>query len=672
MLSRAFSRFQGSQLFSRLASRATPAYSGKLLASLGTITPRFFSEVGNRDTLTFDTLHELQIKACDTYGENPVFGTFDPSFGEYKYMSYADYGQQVDRCRSLLSQAGVGKNDKVAIISNNRWEWATLAAASYSLSASFVPMYEAQHSADWAYILNDSGSSVVFGATQDIYDRLHKEVLPSTPTVNASFCLDAPLGESHAFSTAMAMSTPDTEGLLKMAPSKDDLANLIYTSGTTGKPKGVELTHENSATNIVAPLSLVENPRELMEESDRTLAFLPWAHSYGQTCELWMTISAGGSMGICRGVPYILEDLQLVKPSVLFAVPTLYKKVYDGVNNLVETSSPVRKRLMQRAMELGEMNAEYRKGNRGPLGFFDKLEFNVLDNVVLSKIRDKFGGNLKYGAVAGAASPPEVISFMDSIGIPVCEGYGLTETSPVISINVPSNRRVGTVGLPVGGVKVYVVDEDNKPVSPGEEGEICCTGPNIMRGYHRKPEATEEVITMAPDGVSRMFHTGDLGRLDEDGWLHVTGRLKEQYKLENGKYVVPTPVENALGLSRFIAQIVLVGANRPYNVALIVPDWAVIRTHLGIDENVSEEDVSNDHRVKDLIDEEIKAHCACRKKFEIPLKWAFVAPFTIANNMLTPKMSIRRHNVTKAYDSLISSLYDEEGETEHQDASQAA
>lgn len=303
----------------------------------------------------------------------------------------------------------------------------------------------------------------------------------------------------------------------------------------TGKPKGVELTHQNFTSNVLAAArTMVVDPTEFIRHDDCSLAFLPWAHSYGQTCELWMSISHGASMGISRGIPVILEDLQLVKPTVLFSVPTLYKKIYDGVHNLMEAASPLRKRLMQRALYLGMEHVHAVNGQRPPLGPLENLQFKVLDSIVLSKIRARFGGRLRHGFVAGAATPLEVLNFMDSIGVPVCEGYGLTETSPIICINTPEQRSVGSVGRPIGGVKVYIVNEEGKELPQGEEGEICCVGPNVMRGYYKNAAATEEVITTAPDGSGRMFHTGDLGRVTESGFVKVTGRLKEQYKLENG------------------------------------------------------------------------------------------------------------------------------------------
>jgi len=237
----------------------------------------------------------------------------------------------------------------------------------------------------------------------------------------------------------------------------------------------------------------------------------------------------------------------------------------------------------------------------------------------------------------------------------------LTETSPIIAINspYPGRRKSGSVGKAVGGVEVVIVNPDTqKEAKLGEEGEICCHGRNVMRGYYGKPDDTAEVISLTPDG-KRLFHTGDLGKLDKDGFVSVTGRLKEQYKLENGKYVVPTPIEEAVSMSRFIAQTVVCGANRPHNVALIVADWVAIRSVLNIPDDVKEEDLVNDKAVKGLIDEEIRVNTYKLKKYEVPQSRAFVAPFTAANNMLTPKMSIRRKHVIETYADIIGSLYGE-------------
>jgi len=612
-----------------------------------------------RDLLNFKTLHELQVNASTAFAENKLFGTYaekEGTDGEFEWMTFKEYGEKVNQCKSVLEDLGVKEFSKVGIISNNRWEWAVIAAAVYSLNATFVPMYEAQLPADWTYITNDSECSVLFCATQDIYDRTIAEVVPQTPSVKATLCLNAEAGEPHAFQTHMEMATSRDKGVDVIAPSPDDLANLIYTSGTTGKPKGVELIHSNVVSNVIGVREMAEDVHDFIRQSDKSLAFLPWAHSYGQTCELWMGMAHGGSMGICRGVPSILEDLQLVKPTILFAVPTLHKKIYDGVHNLMENANPIRKSLMKKALALGRKNVESKNGGVA-LGFLESVQFNALDKLVLSKIRERFGGRLRHGYVAGAACPSEVINFLDNVGIPICEGYGLTETSPIISINTPYDRSPGFVGKPIKGVNVVIMGEDGNPAQFGVEGEICCYGPNVMRGYYNNPSATEEVISVAPDGKSRLFHTGDLGQMTAEGWVKVTGRLKEQYKLENGKYVCPTPIEETIGMSRFIMQVVLCGSNKPFNVVLIVPDFVAIRAELKIDDSLSEDLIVSDARVQALIDTDIAEKCAKLKKFEVPQKWSFVSPFTSANNMLTPKMSIRRHIVVKTYADVIENMY---------------
>jgi len=606
--------------------------------------------------------------ASIAFRDNPLFGTYkapekeenilkdQKDQGTFEWMTYGEYGEMVARCRTVLNDIGIGKYDKIGLISNNRWEWAALASAAYSLNAAIVPMYETQLPKDWTYILNDSSCSALFCSTDDIFVKAVKEVLPNTPMVTDTFCFDSPCGEPHSLSTALEHAKDKTSPTGVIAPTPDDLAGLIYTSGTTGKPKGVELTHDNFVSNVYAVRTMADDPLDFIRQSDRSLAFLPWAHSYGQTCELWCAVSHGGSMGICRGVPQILEDLAMIQPTVLFAVPTLYKKVYDGVQNLIGSSSPTKQKLMRAALDMGRKKKE----SGGNLGLVDGLKYKVLDALVTSKIRGRFGGNLRHGFVAGAACPKEIIDFMDNIGIPICEGYGLTETSPIIAINAPypGSRKAGSVGKSVGGVEVVILNPDTQQeCNPGEEGEICCYGRNVMRGYYGNPEATAEVISVAPDGKSRLFHTGDMGTLDADGFVAVTGRLKEQYKLENGKYVVPTPIEEAIAMSRFIAQVVVCGANRPHNVALLVPDWVAIRTALNIADDIEEEKLVNDKEVRGLIDEEIRLNTHKLKKYEVPHNWAFVAPFTAANNMLTPKMSIRRKIVIKHYEDIIGYMY---------------
>jgi len=612
--------------------------------------------------LRFSTLHELQQNACRAFAANHLFGTYDTSSQSYGWMTYSDFQQKVNVLKHVLvHDFGIQAGDKIGLISNNRWEWYGLASAAYSLNATVVPMYEAQRPNDWLYILNDAGVNGLFVANQDIYESAKTGgVLDSVPSLRGTMVLDG-TGEG-TLQDAMERAERNLEFALGLSstsvppPTPQDLANLVYTSGTTGKPKGVELTHDNHVSNVGAVRSMVSDPHDFIRQRDRSLAFLPWAHSYGFTCELSCFVAHGSSMGISRGVTKILEDLQLVKPTALFSVPTLYKRIYDGVQNVMVTSSPLKRKLMESALRLGRQANE--AGGAHNLDTFSRIQHKVLDAAILSKIRGRFGGQLRHGFAGGAAIPSEIMNFMDDLGIPVYEGYGLTETSPLITLNSPDGRRVGFVGKTGKDITVVIIGKNGEVLKNGEEGEICCYGPNVMRGYWKREKETEEVFSIAPDGSSPLFHTGDLGRMGEHGFLSVTGRLKEQYKLENGKYIVPTPIEEAIGMSRFIQQVVLVGANRPHNTVLLVLDWVATKVELGINnDTLSEEELANDPRVKNLIDTELATTCAHMKKFETPRDWAIVAPFTAANDMLTPKMSIRRHMVVKAYSDLIEQLY---------------
>merc|ERR1712187_267816 len=232
-------------------------------------------------------------------------------------------------------------------------------------------------------------------------------------------------------------------------------------------------------------------------------------------------------------------------------------------------------------------------------------------------------------------------------------------------MNTPYDRMIGTVGRELVGVNVVIVDSDGNPAKIGTEGEICCYGPNVMRGYYKNTKATNEVITIAPDGKSRLFHSGDLGVMSPEGFLKVTGRLKEVYKLENGKYVCPTPIEESMSMSKFITQAVLYGFNKPFNIALVVPDWSVLRAELKVEDSVSDKELKNNPKVKALILEDIQSECFNKvKKYEIPKDLAVVEPFTSENKMLTPKMSIRRHVVVQHYDDIVRGLYENSDSTE--------
>ncbi len=582
----------------------------------------------------YKNLVEVLEWSAEKYQERKLFGT--KRGGQWEWITYGDFSTQVDQFRGGLADLGVVKDDKVAVISNNRVEWAVAAYATYGLEAAYVPMYEAQLPKEWKFIIDDCGAKVALCATKAIYDEVVK-LKEEIPSLEHVICFELP--ESNPASFAALCAKGKDNPVDAKHPPTEATAGFIYTSGTTGNPKGVILAHSNIASNINALHEIF-----LFEPDDRSLSFLPWAHSFGQTCELHSLISMGCSMGINDEVPSLVGNLAEVRPTVLFAVPRIFNRIYDGVNKQMQDKPG----FIQSLFKSGIANAN-KKSAGEPLGVMAGIGLSLADKIIFSKIREKFGGRLKYAVSGSAALNKDVAKFIDALGIMVYEGYGLTETSPIATANYPDNRKIGSVGKAVPGVTIQI----DKSVTGDEvDGEIVIYGPNIMQGYHNRDEENAKVLM--DDGG---FRSGDMGRLDDEGYLYITGRIKEQYKLENGKYVVPTPLEEELKLSPYIANVMIFGANKPHNVALVVPDMEAV-TKWADETGADVSDVSTSKALRDLIDGELKERAASFKGFERPKSFVVVAEdFTTDNGMLTPTLKLKRRNVLKKYSGDLESLY---------------
>mmetsp|Transcript_10507 Transcript_10507/g.30097 ORF Transcript_10507/g.30097 Transcript_10507/m.30097 type:complete len:695 (-) Transcript_10507:841-2925(-) len=604
----------------------------------------------------FQTLAELMANAVERYAEQPCLGI--KQNGKYSFKTYREVGALVDQCRAALDALGLEQGDSLGIISRNRLEWVLSAYGGYGLGLVHVPMYEQQKEEDWRYIVEDSDAKVLVASTEEIYNKV-KAFEGSVGHCRRVFCCDLPEDHPDSFASLMRLGEGKTVPARTIAPS--DLATLIYTSGTTGKPKGVMLAHSNLVSNVKAQVDHAPRDTMFVTPKDRSVAFLPWAHSYGQTCELHSGLAIGASTGIAAGapgdVPELLSNIQEIQPTLLFSVPTLFKKVYDGIHKRVDEETGVKKVLMQRALDVSEQMRQARVSGQPP-GPWLQLQYRMLDRLVLSKFRAPFGGQLRLAVVAGAPTPVAVLKFMESLGVSMIEGYGLTETSPVVSITWPNpeDRVNGTVGRPIPGVDIRIV-KDGQDVAPGGEGELWVSGPNVLQGYWKQPEATAEVFEHCEEG-KRWFRTGDLATVIDDGHIKITGRIKEQYKLENGKYVAPAPIEEAFLLNRYFAQCVLFGDGKPHNVLVVVPDFAAIAEQLKIEEDP--EAMVQDPRVVQLLDSEMASVIEKKdiKKYEAPKKLLLLSePFSAANEMLTPKLSVRKPNVIKAYRDRLEGLY---------------
>jgi long-chain acyl-CoA synthetase len=588
-----------------------------------------------------DNLVEFLERSVAKYPDHPLFGTKNVS-GTYDWMTYREVGRRVDNLRSGLVRQGIGKGDAVGLIANNRVEWAIAAFAAYGLGARFIPMYESELLHIWEYIITDSAVKVLLVSKPEIYDKI-KNFTEKIPTLQKIFVIDATGPGTMAELESVGQENP----MPSLHPNPDDIAVLIYTSGTTGDPKGVLLSHGNFTSNSHAGRKFYPE----LNANSRTLSILPWAHSFGQTAELYTMIQLGGSIGFMEKPATIVSDMAQVRPTFLIAVPRVFNKIYDTLWSKMNEMGGLKKSLFVMGVESAKKRREL--AEKGQSDFMTNLKFRIADQLVFHKIRDMFGGRMLGSMTGSAAMNKEISLFFFDMGIPLYDCYGMTETSPAITMNGSVAFKFGTVGRPIEKVKVVI---DRSVVEEGaEDGEIICYGPNVMKGYHNKPEQTKEVMTT--DGGVR---TGDRGRLDEDGYLHITGRIKEQFKLENGKFVFPASLEEDICLVPAVQNAVIYGDNRPYTICLIVPDFFVLEKYAekhnlpaDIKTLIQRKDV------QDMIANEITSFLRGKYgNYEIPKKFLFVAEiFTLENGMLTQTMKLKRRVVLQKYMDQIEMLY---------------
>jgi long-chain acyl-CoA synthetase len=583
----------------------------------------------------FSDLVSMWERITTRYAERPLFG--EKRASGWTWKTYAQVAAEVDAFRAALASLGVGPGDRVALISDNRLEWAIVVHATLGLGAAYVPMYESQTKEDWAYILRDSGAKVVFGATREIVSAL-EEAKPGITTLEHVCGFDLDASDARSFAALFSKGKAAAK-VPAVRPSPDEPAGFVYTSGTTGEPKGVVLTHKNFCANVNGLTPLFP-----LTSDDRSLSFLPWAHAFGQTGEFYTLAALGCAMAINDEVPKLVSNLPEVKPTVLVAVPRIFNRIYEGVNQQMrDKPKPIQ------ALFHAGIRAATRRSRGNQLSFGESLTLKLADKLIFKKVRQRFGGRLRIVVSGSAALSKDVAEFIDALGIDVFEGYGLTETAPVASVNTPAHRKIGSVGKPLPNVRIEI---DTEATGDPKNGEIIVHGDNVMRGYHNRPEEDAKIFT-----PNHGLRTGDMGYLDEDGYLYITGRIKEQYKLENGKYVVPSPLEEDLKLSPYISNVMLYGANKPHNVVLIVLNLVNL-AKWAEREGVTLGEPTTNPRVRELIKSELEQHSKDFRGYERPKAFALItADFTAENGMLTPKMSIRRNRVLSNYQATLDALY---------------
>ncbi len=584
----------------------------------------------------YESLVEMAEDRFQRFADRPLFG--ERRDGRWSWTTYAEVGRFVDELRGGLAALGVGSGDRVAIVSRNSIAWAAAAYATYGLGATFVPMYEAQRASDWEFILKDCAASVVIGRTPEIAAEL-AEMKPRLPSLRHVIAVAGSPGDPSSLEELRKRGRDAPVPAIH--PDPEVVAGFVYTSGTTGQPKGVMLTHRNLATNVAAATSVFP-----LAADDCSVSFLPWAHVYGQVVELHIFLSLGAATAFNDDVARLIDDLGEVHPTILVAVPRIFNRMHAAIREQIAARS----RIIRALFDSG-LRASIRRRRGLPLGLGERMVRWLADRLVFAKIRARFGGRLKYAISASATLSPEVGAFIDGVGLDVYEGYGLTETSPVVSTNRPGARKLGSVGRTIPGVTVRI--DETLGDAPGR-GEIVVYGPNVMKGYFQRPEENAKAFT--PDGGLR---TGDIGYVDAEGYLFITGRIKEQYKLENGKYVMPTPLEEQLALSPFIVNVMLHGQDRPFNVALVVIDPDHIRawaTERGIP---ADGDLAQTPAVHDLIAGELSRLSAEFREYERPRLFVLTTDqLTIDNGMLTPTLKLKRRSVLARYGTAIEALYE--------------
>lgn len=589
----------------------------------------------------YKDLCELYERSVKRFASRPLFGVREAR--GWHWMSYRDFAGRVDTLRAALLRGGLARGERVALIAPNGVDWAVVAFATFTAGGVLVPIYPYQRFDDWITILRDSAPRFVFTHNIEAASAVHgwrAELSPSPAVVCMSH---RRIAGAVSLDELTERALWDTRAVERPEPS--DLAALIYTSGAMGKPKGVELTHANIAANLNALRKIFP-----VTADDRSLAYLPWAHAFGQVVELYGLFSMGASLALAPAEEEIMKSLLEVQPTLLFSVPKLFNRIYDTLHERVHARGALARRLLEDGLD----NARIRRRVRGAGKARGTVELKakLYDRFVFQRVRAQFGASIRYAVCGGASLAPEVAEFVDSLGITLYEGYGLTECAPIVSANWPGARKLGSAGKPLPGVRI-ALDFEVGPNS--RDGEIVVYGANVMRGYHAAPE--ENALAFTRDGGLR---TGDLGYVDRDGFLFVTGRIKEQYKLESGRYVAPSPLEAELRCSRYIRSAMVYGDGRPHNVALIVPALDELRAWASENQvrAVDNPSLLRHPQIEKLYETEIERYSESFRDYERIRAFVLLErDFTVEDGTLTHTLKIRRREVTMRYARVIDELY---------------
>jgi long-chain acyl-CoA synthetase len=594
------------------------------------------------------TLPELFFNAIERFGTKEAALRYKDG-GTWKGITHQELAKRVKHVALGLKELGLGPGDHVAILSANRPEWAIVDYGCLTARLADVPVYPTLPAAQVQYILDDSDSRAVFVENRQQYEKV-TEIRDALPKLEYVIPFDVSEGmegpgvisfrEVMQRGAAAEDKYPDyREDALATEPT--DLATLIYTSGTTGPPKGVMLTHRNFCSNVTDALKVLH-----IGPDDTCLSAAPLSHSFERMAGHYTMLHAGTTISYAESVEKIPEGLREVRPTIMIFVPRLYEKVYARVLENAMSGGALKRRIFFWARDRAEQWANLRLDHR-PIPKGLAMQKAIADRLVFSKLRARTGGRIRFFVSGAAPLNAEIAKFFFAAGIPIVEGYGLTETTPVISANPLEAIRVGTVGPPIPNVEVKIA----------EDGEILARGPNIMQGYYKKPEDTSEAID-----AEGWLHTGDIGELDEKGYIKITDRKKDLIVTAGGKKVAPQPIEGMLKTNKFVLNAVMVGNKRKFPSLLVVPEIEAVKAWAE-ERNISSADAASLFAQPDVvakIEREVMGSLRDLATFEMPKKIMLLEQdFTIEAGELTPTLKVKRSVVEEKYADRIEELYRE-------------
>ena len=593
------------------------------------------------------TLNQLFFDAVDRFRRPDAL--LYKSGGAWHPISHQVLGERVRHCASGLASLGITPGDRVAILSENRPEWAIADFACLTSRLVDVPLYPNLPAEQIAYILRDAGAVAVFVSTPAQAEKLavarrdaptvrHVITFGDRVTDGVDMTLAQVEERGAGGDSASAVATYRSDAL---TVRPDDIATLLYTSGTTGEPKGVMLSHDNIYSNVTATVARL--PAAFDVPHNIALSFLPLSHIFERMAGHYLMMHTGTTIAYAESMDTVPVNMQEVHPTIVASVPRLYEKMYARVLDNALSGGAIKKRIFFWARHAAEHWADEVLAGRTP-GLVLSIKKRIAHKLVFSKLQGRTGGHLRYFVSGGAPLAPEINKFFFAAGLVILEGYGLTETSPVIAVNTPDQFRIGTVGKPIPGVEVRIAPD----------GEILTRGPHVMHGYFNKPDATREALDS-----DRWFHTGDIGEL-RDGFLAITDRKKDIIVTAGGKNIAPQPIENLVKTNKYVSQAVMIGDRRKFPSLIIVPNfeqlekWAKLKNLIWTDRR----QLVAMPIVRAKMDKEVLGQVSRLAHFEQPKKVALLdQEMTVDSGELTPTLKVKRKVVNERYRDLIDALY---------------